>query len=147
MRPVEDEIRQWLAKEKRLRPTFDIPLLDGRSLTPLLGALASINEMLMRDYEARFGSRFPALFSSGARYRRESPGEEIFKAADAVLRDGCGDCEDLSSYLAAEMRQDGDRGANAIWYKPKPRLFHCITMNGAGHTTDPSKKLGMGGKG
>lgn len=84
----------------------------------------------------------PPLYSSGVRYRTEP--REMWRHAADVLREGWGDCEDLSAWRAAELRLSGeDPGASVATYKSGPRRYHAVVLRGDGTTEDPSRALGM----
>lgn len=117
---------------------FQVPLLGGWSLGPLLEAGTQINQELIR----RFG--LPPLFRSGVRYEREPPGQEIWLIGDLLDIRGRGDCEDLAMRRAAELREAGEHSAKAVWKKiPGRNLFHIVTQRGDGTEEDTSRILGM----
>jgi Transglutaminase-like superfamily len=88
----------------------------------------------------------PPLYQSGARYVREPRGRESWQTAVETFRLKHGDCEDLSVYLAASKRLVGIHARCAI-IDVRPGLKHCVVKLPDGSIEDPSKKLGMQGRG
>lgn len=94
------------------------------------------------------GRTFPRLYDSGVRYRREPMGSERWQTAEETLMLGHGDCEDLASWRAAELRVSGeDVRATPVLKRVRPGLMHCLVRRGDGSLEDPSRRLGMKGKG
>lgn len=119
---------------------FDVEA-SGFTLGALLEALTVINVGLLEK------SSFPPLYQSGVRYRREPKGSERWKRITRTFRDGHGDCEDLAAWRAAELRQAGELGAVAIALRTGPKLWHAVVWRENGDVEDPSRKLGMKGRG
>jgi hypothetical protein len=88
----------------------------------------------------------PPLYSSRVRYKREERGREDWQSARRCVQRGVADCEDLAAYLAATYRLAGV-DARAIVKQVRPGLKHCLTLLPDGTIEDPSKRLGMKGKG
>lgn len=88
----------------------------------------------------------PPLYASGARYRREPRGHEVWQTAVEVYRSGHGDCEDLACYLAASHRLVGV-GSKVRVLDIRPGLKHVVVALPDDSIEDPSKKLGMKGRG
>lgn len=88
----------------------------------------------------------PPLYSSRIRYRREARGNEEWQSAVRANRAGYADCEDLAAYLAASYRLVGVN-ARVIVKQTGPGLKHCLTLMPDGTIEDPSKRLGMKGRG
>lgn len=107
---------------------------DRVSLRLALAGLTAMNQSLM----ARV--RVPLLYASGVRYRRESP--DVWSTADLVLMRGFGDCEDLSAWRAAELRQAGEQ-AYADVRHIGGHQWHAYVVRGDGTAEDPSAALGM----
>jgi hypothetical protein len=107
---------------------------DRASLKLALAGLTAMNQALM----AR--GRVPALYASGVRYRRESP--DRWSTADLVAARGFGDCEDLSAWRAAELRQAGEP-AYADVRRVSAHQWHAYVVRGDGSLEDPSRALGM----
>lgn len=104
-----------------------------------LDALTKLCEMELR------ARSFPKLYASGVKYRREGFGKERWQVPSETVKLGCGDCEDLAAWRAAELRVAGIK-ARAICVRVRPGLIHCVVQTERGRE-DPSKKLGMKGKG
>lgn len=86
----------------------------------------------------------PPIYSSGVRYRREPPGSERWQLPSQTLSKGEGDCEDLASWRAAELRVSGeDPYARAVVVRSGPRTWHAVVRRGDGSYEDPSAALGM----
>lgn len=85
--------------------------------------------------------RLPPLLQSGAVYRREKT--EDWRSALEVYRQGWGDCEDLASYRAAELRINNHEPARVVLKWTGLRTLHAIVLRADGTTEDPSKWLGM----
>jgi len=88
----------------------------------------------------------PPIYASRVRYRREAPGREDWQSASRANRARFGDCEDLAAWCAASYRLAGVY-ALAIVKEVRPGLKHCLTLLPDGRIEDPSKRLGMKGKG
>lgn len=116
---------------------IDVPRLPI-TLEVAAEALVRINEWLMRR-AARSGRALPRLYESGVRYRREPPGREWWETAMDVIEAGVGDCEDLSSYRAAELRLDGVPARVRI-VPTRRRTYHAV-VEVAGRLEDPSRIL------
>lgn len=110
-------------------------------LQALVAGLALANLAQMR------AGRFPSIYKSGVRYRREQPGEERWQTARALLRSGFGDCEDLAAYHVAWLWCRGERSARAIVRDIRPGLKHALVRRASGQLEDPSARLGMRGNG
>lgn len=92
------------------------------------------------------GRRLPPLYRSGVVYRREPPGRERWQSAVETLRVGGGDCEDLVAWRVGELRARGVAAQPHV-YRVRPGLMHCVVMLPGGRKEDPSKRLGMRGRG
>jgi hypothetical protein len=88
----------------------------------------------------------PPIYSSKVRYKREARGREDWQSAVAAMRSGGADCEDLAAWCAASYRLAGVN-ARAIVKQVAPGLKHCLVLLPDGRIEDPSKRLGMKGKG
>lgn len=88
----------------------------------------------------------PPIYKSRVRYQREERGREDWRSARECVRKGSGDCEDLASYAAASYRLVGIH-ARAIVRQVRPGLKHVLVEFPNGMIADPSKRLGMKGKG
>lgn len=83
-------------------------------------------------------SSYPDLYQSGIVYRPEQ-GTEHWKHIDELYRDGFGDCEDLATARAAQLRLMGI-DARAAVVKTAPNMYHAIVA-GPDNTIleDPTK--------
>lgn len=88
----------------------------------------------------------PPLYQAGVRYEREPRGRESWQTALATFHRKRGDCEDLAIYLAASKRLVG-LSAKAVIIDIRPGLKHCVVRLPDGSLEDPSKRLGMQGRG
>jgi hypothetical protein len=76
------------------------------------------------------------------RYQLEPVGEEDWKLAHNVLRDGWGDCEDLAMWVAAGLRWTGeDARARVRIVRIGPGKLHAVVERGSGEMEDPSLDL------
>jgi len=123
--------------------TIGISLQVGATKEALelaLEYLTRANLLYLRDHP-----RVPALYKSGVRYQREARGRETWRTIPEVLRAGHGDCEDLSAFLAAQLRQ---RGIPARCIATQSgNLWHITviaSVKGSEIHYDPSRVLGMG---
>lgn len=135
---------------------------SDNTLQIYLEALTRINESLLRRQ-----TTLPNLFDSGVRYEMEPLGQENWQDLCSVLdAKGVGDCEDLGTWRAAELRVRHNIPARAVprfqitagglqvyhilTRYPKPRFpwkppAHTIQLSSGELLEDPSKVLGMGG--
>jgi hypothetical protein len=89
----------------------------------------------------------PDIYKSGVRYQREPAKREYWQAAGETYQLGRGDCEDLAVYACACRIARGESAARAIIRFVRPGLKHCVVRRADGSIEDPSKALGMKGKG
>ena len=123
----------------RARVTIGVPVSRE-------GFAAAANALVpLARKELRAGG-IPPLYRSGVRYRREAPGQERWQLPREVYERGFGDCEDLSIWLAAELQLRGIAARVAV-LKTGPRLWHAVVQLPDGRILDPSRRLGMKGKG
>lgn len=108
---------------------------DRFHLRIALAGLVAMNRALMRAYGA------PPLYQSGVRYQPEKPDE--WETYDILLRRGYGDCEDLSSWRAAELQESGVDAIADVYPTRRPNKWHAIVVYPDGRTEDPSLRLGM----
>lgn len=126
----------------RTKVVLSCKLLSMREIQIFLFALQQVCETQLR------ASPLPPLYQSGVRYEREPRGQENWQTCHETLKRKAGDCEDLAAWRAAELRVTGaDPAAVAIIKRIRPGLIHCLVRRGNGHLEDPSKILGMRGKG
>lgn len=90
------------------------------------------------------GGYVPLYPPMAVRYRVEPPGEEDWKLAHNILRDGWGDCEDIAAYYAAGHRVSGfDPGARVAVIYVRPGQLHAVTMLSNGEIEDHCIAHGM----
>lgn len=117
-----------------------VPWNGPSDLAPALAALVGLNCDIMRRRQ------LPPLYSSGVRYERETrladgtPREQWLTAPVVLLRQA-GDCEDLASWRAAELRL---QGIPAMAVPKRSSVgWHIVVQYPDGTIEDPSRKLGM----
>lgn len=115
-------------------------------------ALTTLNRLFLRAAPViSGGKRFPPLYRSGVRYRRQL-GPERFLPIPIVFRRRYGDCDQLAAWRAAELQERGV-AARAVPRMVTPRLMHVVVVYPDPRNPkrqvveDPSRRLGMGGKG
>ena len=131
---------------------FEAPLLfeseeervaSERVLRLLLDALLEEDERVLRAHP-----EFPNLYESGVRYQTEPAGVESFSSIPVVLERLHGDCADLASYRAAELRVRAGIAARTVYkFQRRPDgslLYHILVQFPDGRIEDPSANLGMG---
>lgn len=80
-------------------------------------------------------------------YKLEAPGEEDWKLAHRVLRDGWGDCEDLVFWTVAGLRVTGeDPDAKLVVIRTGQNKLHAVVERGDGSIEDPSLDLIQAGR-
>lgn len=103
-----------------------------------LEGFVRVNEVIMR----RNPGTFVPVYQSGAKYALHP--HDYFRHCHDVDREDWGDCEDLSTYRAAELRVSGeDPAARVVTYKTGRHQYHAVVMRGDGFIEDPSVILGM----
>lgn len=117
---------------------------SGAVLSVMLEALTQIDELWLRAHPET-----PALYSSGVRYQPEPLGQENWQDVATTLGRRVGDCEDLATWRAAELRVREGIPARAVFRSrflpvPKLTLYHILVQYPDGTIEDPSKRLGMG---
>lgn len=105
-------------------------------LAALLEGLTQASAILI----ARLG--LPPLYHAGVIYQREPRGRERWQLAPQTYEAGVGDCEDLATWRAAELRLAGV-DARPYVYRSGPRQLHVVVATPDG-IEDPSRVLGMG---
>lgn len=112
-----------------------------RALLLLLEAMVNIARMELRM------NRLPPLYRAGVRYVREENTED-WKDPVNVFKDKEGDCEDLSIWRVAELRNNHKKASPYIRYRVDPitdtYIYHVLTQRASGRLEDPSLILGMG---
>ena len=98
----------------------------------------------------RMNGLVPSLYSTNVRYAREPQGVDCWCTALETFRAGNGDCEDLAIWLCSDAILDGDPKAHVVIKPIRPGLAHAMVIthvNGKTFLRDPSRKLGMRGRG
>jgi hypothetical protein len=140
---LNGERSTWLQRSRML----------ALAIRPILEALVVIDQLYLRTH------RCPPLYRSGVRYREEPPNHaklgheasaakvEDFSAIPAILERGWGDCDDLSPWRVAELREAGEPARIRIQWKRHPetgqKFYHVLVRRADGSIEDPSLKLGM----
>lgn len=117
-----------------------------------LNAATDINEWTMRQHD------FPLLYEAGVKYQPEdlehnyrNGYEEDIKDVVELYRTGHGDCDDIATVRAAELRvKFGIQAVPCIMWKfitgddgKKVLLIHVLVMLPDGTIEDPCVVLGM----
>ncbi len=114
-----------------------------KALLWLLESLININRMELR------ANKIPPLYNAGVKYVREPVGEENWRDVVSIYRDGFGDCEDLSCWRIAELRNNNKRCEPYIRWRVDPSnnmlIYHVMVLRTGEVLEDPSKILGMKG--
>lgn len=113
------------------------PVLDA--------ALEATTQAATSQMRAGDAPTFTDLLRSGVRWRPESFSDgEHFDLPAIIGERGWGDCDDLSSALAAELRASGqDPGARARVFRSAPDRWHAVVQLSDGTVVDPSRMAGM----
>lgn len=119
-----------------LHVTMEVPA-DPAALTAVLEGLVRLNEYQLGQ-AVLGGGEHPPLYGSRVVYRREPPGEEDWKTIDRLFAEGEGDCEDLSTARAAQLRGEGEQ-AHAIVVPTPAGKFHAVVLRETGEIEDPSR--------
>jgi len=122
-----------------------VPMTDPpRYFAAALMGVIAINRLWLRDAH-RQGKPVAPLYAAGVIYHPEQ--KENFLCIPGVLARGFGDCDDLTAWRVAELRESGqDPGARPFVRPSKsgvPGRFHALVLRGDGTYEDPSAKLGM----
>lgn len=123
-----------------MRIAASIRLTSPAELVAALAGLQRAAEVDLRCHA------LPSLYDSGVRYRRERPMAEHWQLPSQTIVAGVGDCEDLSAWRAAELKNAGEN-AEIVLIRAKPRLWHVAVRRESGAIEDPSRILGMQGPG
>lgn len=96
---------------------------------------------LCQEELARTG--LPGLYETGVKYKLTP--YRVWRTPGEIVASGWGDCENLSSYRSAELRNSGeDPSAHVQVYPTGPGRFHAVVIRDGGSAIeDPSKELGM----
>jgi hypothetical protein len=117
-----------------------VPWAGISDLAPALAALTGLNMEILRRHP------LPSIYGCGVRYQREErladgTTREQWLTAPVIHMRHAGDCEDLASWRAAELRLQGIE-ATAI-AKRSSLGYHIVVRYPDGTIEDPSRKLGM----
>lgn len=112
---------------------------DPEAIACVVEGLVALNACMMTAAR-KAGKPAPLLYTTGVRYKRERPGQEHWQSAAELLASGEGDCEDLASYRAAELRCDGELAFVDIQRTPRGS-YHAVVRRGNGQIEDPSRIL------
>lgn len=127
--------------------------IEGRYelIMHMLEGLIGINEIYLSSYPDT-----PQLYESGVVYTDQVPEADPFSTGmqtdrwqdiPRLLMTGAGACEDLASWRVAELRAQGDLGADVtVLTQPDGQgnvLYHIRVIKGDGTLEDPSAVLGM----
>ena len=116
--------------------------------TSLAAVQTFLSALQLVDQDQLRSGRYPPLYQSGVRYVREPIGKEEWQTVETAFRSKSADCEDLAAWRAAELVVAGeDVGARAVIKRVRPGLIHCLVRRGNGAMEDPSRALGMKGRG
>lgn len=111
-----------------------------KALLWLLEAMVNVARAELRT------NKLPPLYRAGVVYQREE-GTEIWKDPIHVYQDGNGDCEDLSIWRCAELRNNHKKCQPFIRFRIDPvdkmYIYHVMVMRNGGVLEDPSRVLGM----
>lgn len=115
----------------------------GQSLQALLETVDALNRSWLQAHP-----NVPPLYETGVIYRRE-PREirEDFATAPIVLARGWGDCDDLAPWRSAELVVRHGINARPIVQRVARNTWHCVVELADGRLLDPSRRLGMRGRG
>ena len=116
-----------------LHVQMEVPLF-GPAIEAALEGLVALN------VERMARRRYPPLYATKIRYRREPRGQEDWQSADRVLAAGSGDCEDLAGYRAAELRIGGELAYAGV-VPIADGKYHAVVYRGDGSIEDPSRVL------
>lgn len=107
-----------------------------------LEGLVRVNDLILHK-----NPNLPPLYAAGVKFKAIP--HNYWRRADTIAGEGWGDCEGLSSWRTAELRQgrgtDGvvDELARVGCYHTGPNKYHAIVIRGDDTIEDPSVLLGM----
>ena len=137
-----------------LHPQLSLSVSDASAM--LNGGLVGVDVGQMQAAGPNRPRIVDLIRSGRLRYQRADPGEKWLNYNQLIgqlrtNRYAEGDCEDLASAAAAEMRVDTqsrwyDPTARVFVYKSSPRVSHVIVKSDKFGLLDPSVGGGMGGK-
>lgn len=113
---------------------------------PWLNKVLALGVELAKD-DLRRHPQLPRLFRARVRYARtDDLGFENFALPSQVYRKGWADCDQLSVWAAAALQLRGI-AARAVVRRSGPGLWHAVVRMPNGRILDPSRRLGMRGRG
>lgn len=128
--------------------TFSLRLFESkadkdrsrRCILWLMESLCQINKTYLMSH------KIPPLYKTDVVYSVER--NENWKDVYNIIKDGFGDCEDLSCWRVAELQLVGIAARPYIkWRKRKDVwLYHALVWHPGNKIEDPSLALGMRGK-
>lgn len=129
-----------------LRVEFRVAFTDHATLNACLEALVRQN-LWQHDQLAAAGRGLPPLYQSRVVYRRDPPGaREWFRSLARVYTTGWGDCDDLASIRAAELRRHGVHALAEVRRTPAPNTLHAVVTDGRNIIEDPCAVLAALGR-
>ena len=126
-----------------MRVTIEVPN-DPVILEALLEALTGINATILSRASTVLGGDVPRLYDAGIVYQREPRNREEWQTVLGNFKRGTGDCEDLATHLAAELRAYDGEPARAVVRRTGRNRLHAVVERADGTIEDPSRVLGMG---
>lgn len=156
--PSRSAVRGSFARRSgsaKISPTFK---LETEEAAHLLQGLVAVNLSQLQKRFAGVGAEGPARFpvltgiqKGTVRYKRFDPNEH-WKTWREIVGElertgiGTGDCEDLSSAVAAEFKFNGIPARTYV-YQSGPKLYHVVVKTPSWGLLDPSRAAGMEGNG
>lgn len=118
-----------------MRATLDLPKSE-RIYELALEGLVRVDEWMYRHVPG-----LPSVYEGGIKYKPDPV--EAWKHAADVARDRSGDCEDLASMRAGELRAGGEANARVEVIRTGPNTVHARVVRADGSVEDPAARLGM----
>ncbi len=116
--------------------TLELPD-NAAAIEAALEGLVNVDMLLIET-----GTVPPYPHHAGVIYQLEPIGEEDWKLAHNVIRDGWGDCEDLAAWVVAGLRVTGeDPGAFVALVQTGEAKLHAVVRRSDGSIDDPSADL------
>lgn len=140
-----------LTGSRAISPTFRLGTKDAAYL---LQGLVAMDEAQVREAAGGRTGFMPVLLGiqqKTIRYKRADP-QEHWKSWKELIEQqqrtgvGRGDCEDLASAVAGELRFNGIPARTYV-YQSAPTLYHVVVKTKRWGLLDPSRSAGMEGNG